>query len=104
MKSQANVETRLDCELNSARSTASRHAVTVLLIFTVGGGFVVEVLGAHRAEATPLTAIVEVPQMPASAARLRSRGSAGRAGSFGAPSDGHRGISAGTRRSRHSRR
>lgn len=68
MKSQANIEAQLDCKLNSARSTASRHAVTVLLIFTVGGGFVVEVLGAHRAEATPLTAIVEVPQVPASAA------------------------------------
>lgn len=74
MKSQANIETRLDCELNSARSTASRHAVTVLLIFTVGGGFVVEVLGARRAEATPLTAIVEVPQVPASAARPAAAG------------------------------
>ncbi|MGL4963250.1 MAG: peptidoglycan-binding protein [Inquilinus sp.] len=67
MKSQADSDTRLDQELNGARDTASWHTVAALLILTGGGNFIVEGLGARRAEATPLTAVVDVLQVSASA-------------------------------------
>lgn len=69
MKSHADSDVRLDRELNRARDTASWHTVAALLILAGGGTFIVEGVGARRAEATPLTAVVDVPHVSASATR-----------------------------------
>ena len=69
VKSPADSGTRLDRELKAARSAAPRHVVAVLLIVAGGGCLAVEGQGVRRAEATPLTAIVEDPRPSASATR-----------------------------------
>lgn len=69
MKSPADSDIRLDREPNCARSAASRRVVAVLLIFIGGGCFAAEGLGVRRAEAAPLAAAVEDPQVSAAASR-----------------------------------
>lgn len=69
MKSPVDSDIRHDREPSSARSAASRRLVAVLLIFTGGGCFAVEGLGVRRAEAAPLAAVVESPQVSAAATR-----------------------------------